>query len=29
MNTKYVEITRGAFQKTVDGKPVDLYTLSK
>jgi len=28
MNTTYVEILRGAFQKTIDGKPVDLYTLS-
>ena len=28
MSTKYVEIARGAFQKTIDGKPVDLYTLS-
>ncbi len=28
MNTTYVEITREAFQKTVDGKPVDLYTLT-
>ena len=28
MNTKYVEIARGAFQRTIDGKPVDLYTLS-
>jgi aldose 1-epimerase len=27
MNTTYVEIARGAFQKTIDGKPVDLYTL--
>lgn len=28
MNMKYVEIARGAFQKTIEGKPVDLYTLS-
>ena len=28
MNTTYVEIARGAFQRTIDGKPVDLYTLS-
>jgi aldose 1-epimerase len=27
MKMKYVEIARGAFQKTIDGKPVDLYTL--
>jgi aldose 1-epimerase len=28
MNPKYVEIARGAFQKSIGGKPVDLYTLS-
>jgi aldose 1-epimerase len=28
MNAAYVEITREAFQRTIDGKPVDLYTLS-
>ena len=28
MNTTYVEIAREAFQRTIDGKPVDLYTLS-
>ena len=28
MNTTFVEIAREAFQKTIDGKQVDLYTLS-
>ena len=28
MHAPYVEIARGAFRKTMDGKPVDLYTLS-
>jgi aldose 1-epimerase len=27
MKPRYVEITRDGFQKVVDGKPVDLYTL--
>ena len=27
MDTTYVDITRGAFQGTIGGKPVDLYTL--
>lgn len=27
MKSDYVEIKRQAFQKVVDGKPVDLYTL--
>jgi aldose 1-epimerase len=28
MTASYVDIAREAFQQTVDGKPVDLYTLS-